>query len=187
MSLLFSRLQETSPLSASSVALLEDAWKVIDVPKGQFVLQEGTVCDHFYYLEKGAIRIFYYKGKREITEWLALDDSFFMSIASFFRRIPSQLNIETLEPSRIHIIHYDDLEALSNQHLDISRLWRIQITRSLIVSQKSMDSIKFETAEQRYDRLMEERPRIIQRVPLGHIASFLGISQETLSRIRGRG
>jgi hypothetical protein len=73
---------------------------------------------------------------------------------------------------------------LADQHHDIERLLRKMVTGSLILSQIRMDSIQFETAQQRYERLLKTSPQIIQRVPLSYIASFLGVTLETLSRIR---
>ncbi len=74
--------------------------------------------------------------------------------------------------------------ALADQFHDVERLLRKLVTGSLILSQVRMDSIQFETAHQRYDRLLKTSPEIIQRVPVSYIASFLGVTPETLSRIR---
>jgi hypothetical protein len=74
--------------------------------------------------------------------------------------------------------------ALADKHHEIERLLRKMVTGSLILSQIRMESIQFETAHQRYERLVKESPDIIKRVPLSFIASFLGVTLETLSRIR---
>ena len=92
--------------------------------------------------------------------------------------------IHAIEPAEVYVLHYDDLMRLCDADHEIERWFRKIITGSLILSQYRMDSIQFETAQQRYDKLMEKRSHIIQRVPLAYIASFLGITQETLSRIR---
>ena len=81
-------------------------------------------------------------------------------------------------------IHHDDLMRLCDEYHDVERWLRKLLTRSLISSQQRMDAIQFETALHRYRRLADEHPTILQRVPLSYIASFLGITQETLSRIR---
>ncbi len=73
---------------------------------------------------------------------------------------------------------------LSDQYHDIEKLFRKMLSRSLILSQYRMDSIQFETAQTRYENLLKKYPEMIQRVPLSYIASYLGITQETLSRIR---
>lgn len=161
-----------------------EAWKHWSLAKDQFLVREHTVSDYLYFIEKGVARIFYHKNGKEVTEWLAMDNQFFLSITSFFRRTPSHLIIQVIEPSVVYGIHHNDFMALAEKHHDIERLLRKMVTASLILSQIRMDSIQFETAQQRYDRLLQTSPQIIQRVPLSYIASFLGITLETLSRIR---
>jgi CRP-like cAMP-binding protein len=173
-----------SPLSSESMKAYLSAWKYWSVPKDHFLLREHAVGDYIYFVEKGAARIFYYKNSKEITEWIAMDQQFFLSITSFFERIPSHLIIQTIEPSKVFGIHHNDFMELADKYHDVERLLRKMVTRSLILSQIRMDSIQFESAQQRYNRLLKDSPKIVQRVPLTYIASFLGITLETLSRIR---
>jgi len=162
------------------------AWKHWKVQKDFFLLKENTVSDYFYFIEKGVARIYYYKNGKEITEWIALDNQFFLSITSFFQRTPSHLIIQVIEPSVVYGIHHDDFMSLADKYHDVERLLRKMITGSLIFSQIRMDSIQFESAQQRYEKLLQRTPQIVQRVPLTYIASFLGITLETLSRIRSQ-
>ena len=173
-----------SPLSSESVASFLAAWKHWATTKDHFLVKENTVSDCLYFIEKGVARIYYYKNGKEITEWLALDHRFFLSITSFFQRTPSHLIIQTIEPSSVYGIHHDDFMDLADKYHDVERLLRKMVTTSLMLSQVRMDSIQFESAQQRYEKLMKTSPQIIQRVPLTYIASFLGITLETLSRIR---
>ncbi|HET9744152.1 MAG TPA: Crp/Fnr family transcriptional regulator [Chitinophagaceae bacterium] len=182
-----------SPLSEESSKAFIAAWKQWKTPKDFFLLKENSVSDYIYFIKKGVARIYYYKNARnsdplgrrkEITEWLALDEQFFLSITSFFQRTPSQLIIQTIEPSEVYGIHHDDFMQLADKYHDVERLLRKMVTGSLILSQVRMDSIQFESAQQRYEKLLQSSPQIVQRVPLTYIASFLGITLETLSRIR---
>jgi CRP-like cAMP-binding protein len=175
-----------SPLSPESGNVFINAWKYWSVPKDHFLLREQSVSDYIYFIQKGVARIYYYKNGKEITEWIALDQQFFLSITSFFNRTPSHLIIQTIEASEVYGIHHNDFMALADKHHDVERLLRKMITRSLIMSQIRMDSIQFETAQQRYDKLLKNSPNIVQRVPLSYIASFLGVTLETLSRIRSQ-
>ena len=175
-----------SPLSNESMNAFTSAWKSWSTSKDFFLLKENTVSDHFYFIAKGVARIYYYKNGKEITEWIAMDGQFFLSITSFFQRTPSHLIIQTIEPSLIYGIHHDDLMRLADEYHDIERLLRRLVTLSLILSQERMDSIQFESAQQRYEKLLNNTPQIVQRVPLTYIASFLGITLETLSRIRSQ-
>ncbi|HWI92306.1 MAG TPA: Crp/Fnr family transcriptional regulator [Flavisolibacter sp.] len=184
MDFLAKRLTDISKLSDESMEEFLEAWKHWSVPKDHFLLKEYIVSDYIYFIEKGIARIFYHKNEKEVTEWIAMDQQFFLSITSFFQRVPSKLIIHTLEPSEVYGIHHDDFMKLAEKHHDIERLLRKMVTGSLILSQIRMDSIQFETAQQRYDRLLDTSPEIIKRVPLSYIASFLGVTLETLSRIR---
>ncbi len=184
MELLQKAITAISPLSPKSRDAFLNGWKHWSVPKDYLLVREHTVADYFYFIERGIARIYYYKNDKEITEWIAMDEQFFFSITSFFERTPSQLIIQTLEPSEVYGIHHNDLMALADKHHDIEKLLRKMITRSLILSQVRMNAIQFETAQQRYERLLKVSPNIIQRVPLSYIASFLGVTLETLSRIR---
>jgi len=184
MELLRMALTSVSPLPEPEMNVFLAAWTSWELPKDHLVLREKTVSDYIYFQEKGASRIFYHKKGKEITEWIALDAKFFLSITSFFQRTPSHLQIQTLEPSVIYGIHHRDLMALADQYHPVEKLLRKLVTASLILSQVRMDSIQFESSRQRYARLLAEQPDIIKRVPLSYIASFLGVTLETLSRIR---
>ncbi len=181
---LLRQLDRFQPIPEPARSAFVAAWRPMTFPKGHFLVREGSVCHHIYFISRGVARIYYHKQEREVTEWLALDGSFFFSIRSFFERVPTHLIIQLLEPSELYAIHHDDLMRLADQHHAVEKHLRQMMTRSLLLSQQRMESIQFETAQQRYERLIRDRPDIVQRVSLGHIASFLGITQETLSRIR---
>ena len=184
MSPLEKAITDFSPLSPESRDAFLAAWKHWSVPRDHFLVREHAIADYIFFIEKGVARIYYHKNDKEITEWIAMDGQFFLSISSFFERTPSHLVIHTLEPAEVYGIHHNDFMSLADQYHDVERLLRKMVTASLILSQIRMDSIQFETAQQRYDRLLKTSPQIIQRVPVSYIASFLGITPETLSRIR---
>lgn len=173
-----------SPLSPIEEQAFMGAWKCWDLEKDHVLLREKMVSDYIYFIDKGIARIFYHKNDKEITEWIAMDQQFFLSITSFFQRSPSHLSIHTLEHARVYGIHHTDFMSLADRYHEVERLLRKMVTSSLILSQIRMDSIQFETAHQRYERLLKTYPEIVQRVPLMYIASFLGVTLETLSRIR---
>ena len=177
-------IQSNSILSESCCNTFIAHWKLMSVSKDYHFLRENAVSDYLYYIKKGILRNYYFKNGKDVTEWIAMDGTFCFSIVSFFQRIPSKLMIHAIEPAEVYVLHYDDLMRLCDEDHEIERWFRKIITGSLILSQYRMDSIQFEAAQQRYDKLMEKRSHIIQRVPLAYIASFLGITQETLSRIR---
>ena len=177
-------LGSISPLSPISKEALSEHISMKKVPKGDFVLKFGETCRHIYFVNRGFVRIFYYKGDKDITEWFADEKQFFFSITSYFQNGPSRLIIEAIEDCEIIQLSKEGQDLLRRTNLEISNLILGFYSRSLILSQKRMESLQFETASNRYQNLIENQPNILNKVPLQHIASFLGITQETLSRIR---
>ncbi|MBN8856435.1 MAG: hypothetical protein BGO55_16715 [Sphingobacteriales bacterium 50-39] len=111
---------------------------------------------------------------------------FACSIISFLTRQPDRRGIELLEDAVLWGLHCDELEKLYKHYHDIERLGRLLVSFGLIQLQQRFDDLHFATAAQRYRTLIDTNPSFIQRVPLGMIASYLGITQETLSRIRAQ-
>jgi CRP-like cAMP-binding protein len=180
------RLGEYSPLSEASRLQLSQFISLKKLNKEELLLKHGDVCKHMYFVNNGFIRIFYFKDGKEVTEYLAGEKHFFFSITSFFEGSPSDLIIEALEDSEIIQLSKYGIDTLRKQNLEVANLMIEWLSRSLVLSQKRMDSVQFETAKQRYDNLLEQQPEMLNKVPLQYIASFLGITQETLSRIRSK-
>lgn len=173
-----------SPLSKESKAALVEHISIKKVSKRELILEYNDICKHLYYLNSGFVRIFYYKQGKDITEWFADEKQFFFSIGSYFEGKPSELIIEAIEDCELILLSKSGQDTLRHTNLEIANLIISFYSGSLILSQKRMESIQFESAASRYHNLLQIQPNILKKVPLQHIASFLGITQETLSRIR---
>ena len=173
-------------LSPDSKLALAAVLKRQEFPKGKVLVKPDTICKHLYFVENGLTRTYYFKDGKDITDWLSPENTFAVSIISFITRKPDRRAIELLEPSVLRSLHVDDLETLCAKHHDIERMTRLIVSFGLVELQQKFDDLHFETALQRYQTLMTTYPTFIQRVPLGMIASYLGITQETLSRIRSQ-
>lgn len=182
----FDALKERSSLSQTTLAELSNYCNSHTYNKETFILRHNEVCKHIYYVEKGLVRIFYYKKNKEITEWFAPSNSFCFSIVSYFDAKPSNLIIECLEKSKLVMLSKKGLDKLTKTNLEIANLLNVMLSESLKMSQKRMYNLHFQTAKQRYENLFENQPEILKTVPLQYIASYLGISAETLSRIRAK-
>lgn len=132
------------------------------------------------------MRGFYNLDGKEITHWFAFEEDFVTSFHSFITRQPSVENIQLLEGSILWAITKERLSKLLNEFHEIERLVRIAYEKYYIRLEDRYVNAQFKTASQRYHDLLVNNPHILERVPLGAIASYLGISQETLSRIRSR-
>jgi len=154
--------------------------------KNTHLVTEGKICRRLYFLEKGALRGYYTLEGKEITHWFAFQQDFVTSFHSFITGQPAVENIQLLEGSILWAISKESLAQLLNQHHEIERLLRITYEKYYIRLEERFINGQFKTATERYQSLLQQTPHIIERVSLGHIASYLGISQETLSCIRGR-
>lgn len=183
----FSRVVKTiTPLSEEDIRALESISFNKSLEQGDYILKQGAIDNHLYFINKGMVRIYYLKDGREVTEWFAYEEQFFFSIYSYFHNAPSKLIIQCIEPANILHVPKIELEKLAYANRDIGLFYRQLLAGSLTLSQIRMESIQFETARQRYQKLLSNTPEILKRAPLKYIASYLGISFETLSRIRNQ-
>ena len=174
----------SSPLSDAALDKIASILVRTEVKKNTLYLKEGEVSKYIGYVYKGMLRLFYYKNKKDLTEHFACEGTNFFSIESFFRQQPTHLMIESLENSVVYGLPHDELLELAAEHYEIEVMYRTLIENSLILSQQKADTLRFESANERYRRLLREHPEIIQRAPLSHIASYLLMTPETLSRVR---
>lgn len=176
-----------SPLTEESRDLLRMAGKRAELRKGDFLVKPDTHCRYFYFVESGLTRTFYYKDGKDITDWFSWEGTFAVSIISFLTGNPDRRGIEALEPTTILAFSREDLERICAERHDVERLVRHLVSFSAIQLQQKIDDAHFTTASERYTKLVEAHSGLLQRVPLGMVASYIGVTQETLSRIRAHG
>ena len=173
-------------LSTEAEQALQDCFEELVIAKNEYLVTEGNICRHLYFLEKGALRGYYNLDGKEITHWFGFAKDFVTSFHSFITQQPAVENIQLLEGSILWSISKDKLNNLFKQFPEIDKLVRIAYEKYYIRLEERFVNAQFKTATERYENLLLQTPHIIEKVPLGYIASYLGISQETLSRIRGR-
>lgn len=186
MEKLFTHINQFSPLGKGALSDLGVALQKVQLNRGAFLIRESQICQHLYFLEKGCLRGFYTLDGKEITHWFAFENNFVTSFFSFISRKPCFENIQLIEDCTLWAITYDSLQQLYLQHTDMERMGRIMHERYYVMLEERFVRNHFKEAKERYENLMLNSPHILQRVPLGHIASYLGITQETLSRIRAK-
>lgn len=174
------------PLSPMGVSALANILVPMKFQKGELVFEEGRVCDAMYFVEKGMVRQFYYKNSKDITEHFSYEGRVVFCIESYLKQEPSKLFVETLERTVLYAMPYDTMHQLMARDAEINLLFRKILEHALISSQEHADSQRFENAAERYDRLLTTKPEIILRAPMVHVASFLQMTPETLSRVRAQ-
>ena len=155
--------------------------------KRRFILQEGEVCSYTIFVEKGLLRSFSLdqKGNEHILQF-SLEGWWTADLFSFFSSEPSNYNIEALEDSELLLLTNETWELLLKEVPAFERYFRILIQNNLIATQRRLMGTISSPAEQRYLKLLKNFPDIVQRVPQHMIASYLGVTRETLSRIRSQ-
>ena len=181
-------VEETCPhrkLQLENIRLFANIIQCKKYHKGDIIWGEGEVCNSLLYIEQGLLRQYYVKHGKNVTEHLSYEgNGVVWCIESYFHRTPTHLSMEALEPSVVWEIPRDLMEDISDTNCDISYLYRRFFEDSLILSQVKADMLRFESAKERYSRLMQLFPEIVKRAPLTYIASYLQMSLETLSRVR---
>ena len=181
-------VEETCPhrkLQLDNIRLFANIIQCKKYHKGDIILGEGEVCNSLLYIEQGLLRQYYVKHGKNVTEHLSYEgNGVVWCIESYFHRTPTHLSMEALEPSVVWKIPRDLMEDISDTNCDISYLYRRFFEDSLILSQVKADMLRFESAKERYSRLMQLFPEIVKRAPLTYIASYLQMSLVTLSRVR---
>ena len=173
------------PMTPHAVDVLGSILVPLKFQKGDTILEEGKVCRALYFVDKGMVRQYYYKNKKDVTEHFSFEGRIVFCIESFLKQEPSRLIVEALESTKLYAIPYDDLHNLMVRNQELEMLYRKILEHVAISSQEHADSQRFENAAERYERLLREKPEIILRAPMIHIASFLQMTPETLSRVRG--
>ena len=183
---LLKQIQQISSISSEALAYLNKHIEQKTLKKGTPLLRNGEVCHYFYFVSKGMLRSYYFSDAKEVTNWFALENDFATSIYSFISGKSGYENIEALEDTQIEMLSRDVLNELYSKFPETERTGRLILESYYIQLEERLLSIQFKSAKERYDLLLARNPGIILRAPLGAIASYLGITQETLSRIRGK-
>jgi CRP-like cAMP-binding protein len=186
MEQLIQHLKNFHHISEEAQHVLQDCFTKTVLPKNEYLITEGKICRHLYFLEQGCLRGYYNLDGKEITHWFGFENDFVTSFHSFTTQQPAVENIQLMEGCVLWAISKDALAGLFNQHHEIERLVRIAYEKYYIRLEERFVNAQFRTATARYQNLLLQTPHLIERVSLGYVASYLGISQETLSRIRGR-
>ncbi len=167
------------------IDVLNSLLKVHYYKKGELIYKQGDICKEFYWVKSGFVRQYYYKNGKDITETFADENDGFGSISSLVYGEPTILEAIAMENTEIYHINREKLNLLSFKYPKVQEFYRQILEIGFAMVYKRMVLYKFESARQRYQTLLQEKPNIILKTSSIHIASYLGISPETLSRIKG--
>lgn len=182
------KLEETplSRLKDAFITGIKQNTKAITIPPKTVLLEEGEIANTLYLINKGCLRLFFFNDGKDITFQFFFEENFVASFDSLYKGTPSYFSLESIESSEVFPIKKEDFyEQMESNHSLRLLYEEIIIERFSFYQQLFLSRIK-NTQQQRYEELLKDYPNIIQRVPQHYIASYLGITPISLSRIRNR-
>ena len=182
---IFKQVYQHFLLSETDIETIKLCHEKVSFKKGEFLLKEDEMADEYYLLEKGLVRAFVQDfDNNEITTEFFCENEIVIVTSSLFQRMPSKENLQTLTDCTLWKIDFEKFQELFHSIEGIREWGRAWFTFQLFtMKQRSLEMIT-ETAKNRYLKLMKDKPEILLNAPLKQIATFLGITDTSLSRIR---
>ena len=183
---LIARLNGLHPMSEGLTEKIMRITKITTHPKKTILLKEGDINNHICMVISGLVRSYYINEGKDITSRF-MDEGFIItSWISFYTRKPGNEFIETQEDTTLACVHYNDIQKLYDEFPEFNIIGRKQVEYSFYMSEIRTRMLRKHTAEEKYKFFLENHPDLMQRVSLKQIASYLGMNEETLSRIRSK-
>jgi CRP-like cAMP-binding protein len=183
---LLTRLNAFHDMDEELTEKVSSITQIIDYPKKAFLLRDGEICDKACMVVQGLARAYYIAEDRDITSRF-MDEGFIItSWISYYHQQPGDEFIEALEDTTLACINYRDIQALYKQFPLFNIIGRKQTEYSLYLAELRTRMLRKHTAEEKYKFFLENHPDLMQRVSLKYIATYLGMNEETLSRIRSK-
>jgi len=182
---LLTQLRQVYKVSDKDCTRLIQLFEPLEVKKNEHLFRSGEIARHVYFIDKGCLRQYYINNNgEERTIYFKVEDGWCSELVSFLDNKPTELNLQALEDSKLQIINQKNwIYAVTQiQSFTLGFIRAQQDTNYML--KKRLAEATVETPEEKYLRFIKEEPILLQRVPLYHIASYLAITPETLSRIR---
>ena len=174
------------PISKECIAYLRRQSSECRLKKYELLHQSGNICPYVYFVVKGIFRGYIVDNRKKITTWITAENQLISSIRGYFLQLPTTENIEALEDSYLLRLHHADLEYAYTQFPEFNVVGRKIAEYYYTFAEDRAFICRLSKATDRYNYFMNSNSHLVNRIPLTYIASYLGISLETLSRIRSR-
>ena len=187
MSLLLETLRKNTTLSEKKIRKVAEAYRLIPTRRNQILLRKGAVAQHLYFVEKGYLRVFVTdQSGNQFTRFLIEEGMEGTAFPSFILQKPSTASIQCVGKCEVLRISYQEREQLYKAVPEYERFYRRIIEQAYIASIQRIETLISMNAHERYLQLLKERPKLFQQLPANVIAEYLGITKETLSRLKSR-
>lgn len=157
-----------------------------ELKTNEYFLKEGQTCKQLAFVETGMVRIYYLLDGKEITKCFCKENHITCSYSSMITQTPSQNAIQAIEDTTLIVLSYSSLQALYKTNMYWQQMGRIAGEREFIVEESHNQSMRDLSASERYQHILQHESDLLQRVPLSHLASYIQVTPETLSRIRSK-
>lgn len=174
------------PVSPNAVDYVKQKAGIVQIGKGSLLVSSGDLCDHLFFVCRGVLRGYVKQDNKDITTWITAEMEMVTSISSFFKQVPSIENIEALEDCVLVSVHRNDMNHLYEKFPEVNTLVRIILERYYQDAEERAYISRLTDATAKYNRFISTQSSLLNRIPLKYIASYLGMTLETLSRIRSR-
>jgi CRP-like cAMP-binding protein len=185
-------LRSIYPLSDAAAAAFDRIMRPLHIPKKDFLVKAGSINDKLFFIRKGLVRCYYIKtspkGKKrtEVSNWFLSEGDTIASMQSFLAQQPTDEYMQALEDCELLYSTFPDLLQVYNQFPEVFRHSQFVTQKYSTLWHSLLKGIRMQTAEERYQFLLDKFPALTQRVPARYLASYLDVTEVTLSRIRNK-
>lgn len=179
-------INDFSPLDEATTTQLFQGLKTKTIKKGDHLLRNGTICSHLFFVNEGLAKMYSVKEDKEFIMRFFSENVLFTAFDSYLTQTPSDYTITALETTTLTLIDHKAMEALCEKHHCMETFFRKLVSRASIKMVKRINEMLEENATERYNHFVRENNLILQRITLGDLAKYLGITQQSLSRIRAQ-
>ncbi|MDQ3844678.1 MAG: Crp/Fnr family transcriptional regulator [Bacteroidota bacterium] len=179
-------LNAIHPLSPELQEHLLQILKTRKLHKKEYLLKAGHICRNICFIQSGLLRCFYSIDNKEVNSWFMKEGDIIVSVESFFDQKASYESIQALEETQLFCIEHAQLEHIYHTYPEFNYVARVLLQKYYKQSEQRLYSLRMKRSQERYDYLMKHFPELILRVPAKHLATYIGMAEETVSRIRSQ-
>lgn len=177
-------LTRINPLPPEAIKKIAEKIEAVEMKKGSMLVEADKVCRDVFFVAEGIVRAYCYAKGRDITFWIGEEGTVALSMQSYINGKPGYESIVAIEDCMLYKISIDNLHELYLHDIHIANWGRVFAEKEVLRAEKALIPQLFTTGSERYERLLREQPHLLNRIPLEYLASYLGVTPVSLSRIR---
>ena len=183
---LFYFLNGIHPMSDALKQYLWKHLKVLILQRKEYLLREGHICNKICFIQSGLLKCFHVQHGTGVCSWFMKEGDVIISVESFFTQKPSYEAIQAIEDCELYFIEYDELQFIYRHFPEFNFIGRVLTEKYYTLSEQRLYSMRMQRASERYQYLLDHFPELVKRVASKYLASYLGVTEVTLSKIKGK-